>query len=177
MVASYHGPLDPVWRLKSTLYDWIDVGQTKLASIHGFCHKPLPIIAVQGPQPRRWGLHTMATVTQCGVWNQPPTIELTLDKQNQAQYMDFCHKPLHMIAVQSPQPQRWWLLTMATGAQCSVWNRPPTLELKSEKQNQAKYMYFCHKPLPITAVQGPSLDDGGFIPWPPGPSVVFEINP
>ena len=31
----------------------IDVGQTKLSSMHGFCHKPLPIIAVQGPQPRR----------------------------------------------------------------------------------------------------------------------------
>ena len=81
------------------------------------------------------GLHTMATGAQSGVWNQPPTIELTSDKQNKAKYMDFCHKPLPIIAVQSPQPRRWWLVTMATGAQYGVWNRPPMLELTSDKQN------------------------------------------
>ena len=36
MVASYHGHWGTVWCLKSTNNAWIDVGQIKLASIHGF---------------------------------------------------------------------------------------------------------------------------------------------
>ena len=66
--------------------------------------------------------------------------------------MNFCYKPLPITAVQGPQPRQWWLRTMATGAQCSVVNQPRTLELRSDKQNQAKCMDFCHKPLPIIGV-------------------------
>ena len=142
-----------------------------------FCHKPLPIVAVQGPLPRRLWLFTMAIGNQFGVWNQPPTLELTSDKQNQAKYMDFCHKTLPIIAVQSPQPRRWWLLTMTTGAQCGVWNRLTTLELTSDKQNKAKYMNLCHKPLPIIAVQYPQHPRWWLHTWPLGSSVVFEIDP
>ena len=47
-----------------------------------FCHKPLPITAVQGPQPRRCWLRTMATGAQCSVVNQPRTLELMLDEHN-----------------------------------------------------------------------------------------------
>ena len=122
-----------------------------------FCHKPLPIIVVHSSQPRRWWLLTMTTGAQCGVWNQPQMPKLTSDKQNQAKYMDFCHKPLPIIVVQSPQPRRWWLLTMTTGAQCGVWNQHTMLELMSDKQNYPPYMDFCHKSLPIVAVQGPQL--------------------
>ena len=49
--------------------------------------------------------------------------------------MDFCHQPLFIIAVQVPQPRRWCLLTMASGAQCSVVNQPTTLEVMSDEQN------------------------------------------
>ena len=87
----------------------------------------------------------------------PQMLELTSYKQNQAKYMNFCHKPLPMIAVQSPQLRRWWLLTMTTGAQCGVWNQHTMLLLMSDKQNYPPYMDFCHKPLPIVAVQGPQL--------------------
>ena len=177
MVASYHGRRVPVWCLKSTHNDWIDVGQTNYPQYIDFCYDPLPIGAVQGHQPRRWWLLTMATGAQCGVWNGPPMLELTSDKENYPQYMDFCHNPLTIGTVQGPKPRRWWLLTMDTGAQCGVWNQPTTLELTLYKQNQAQYMDFCHKPLPIGAVQGPSIDDGGFLPWPLGPNVVFEIDP
>ena len=52
---------------------------------------------------------------QCGVLNRSPTLELTSDKQNQAKYMDLCHKPLPMITAQGPQPQRWWLHTWPLG--------------------------------------------------------------
>ena len=92
-----------------------------------FGNKTLPIAAVQGPQPRRWWLLTMATGAQCGVWNRTPTLELTSDKQNQAKYMDFCHIQLPIIAVQGPQPRRWWLHTLATGSQYGAWNQPPQL--------------------------------------------------
>ena len=49
-----------------------------------------------------------------------PTLELMSDKQKKANYMDFCHQPLFIIAVQGSQRRRWWPLTMATGAQCGV---------------------------------------------------------
>ena len=91
--------------------------------------------------------------------------------------MDFCYSPLPIGAVQGPQPRRWWLLTMATGAQCGVWNRPQMLESTPEKQNQTKYMDFVINHGPWQLYKVLSLDDDGFIPWPQGPSVVFEIDP
>ena len=130
------------------------------------------MIALQGPQPRQRWLHTIATGTQCGVENQPQTLEMTSDKQNQAKYVDFCHKPLSIIAVQSPQPQRWWLCTMATWCLKST----PTLELTLEKQNQAKYQDFCQKTLPIIVVQGPQPRRWWLHTWPLGPNVVSEID-
>ena len=56
--------------------------------------------------------------------------------------MDFCHKPLPIVAVQGPQPRRWWLLAMATGAQCSVVNQTTTLELMSDEQTYPKHVGF-----------------------------------
>ena len=87
-----------------------------------FCNKPLPMIPVQSPQPRRWWLLPWPLGPSVVFEINPQMLELTSDKQNQAKYMDFCHKPLPMMAVQSPQPRRWWLLTMTTGAQwlCSM---------------------------------------------------------
>ena len=80
---------------------------------HFLSHICYTIIGVPVPQPRRWWLCTIATGTQCVFFNQRKMHELTSDKQNYTQYMDFCHKPLPIIAVQGPQPRRWWLLTIA----------------------------------------------------------------
>ena len=88
-----------------------------------FFHKPLSIMAVQGPQPRRWWLQVPAIWAQWGVWNRHTTLELTSDKQNYPKHGDFCHKPLPIIAVQCPQPRRWWLRPRATGTLCGVWNQ------------------------------------------------------
>ena len=141
-----------------------------------FCRKPLPIIDVQGPQSRRWWVLTMATGAQCSVVNQPTTLELVSDEQNWPQYNAFCHKPLPTMAVQGPRLRRWWLRAKDAGAQCCVWNQPRALELTSDKQNYPKHVDFCYKPSPIIAVQGPQPRRYGFVPWPLGPSVVFEIN-
>ena len=101
---------------------------------------------------------------------------MTSDKQNQFRHMGFCHKPLSIIAVQSPQPRGWWLCTMAIGAKCGVLYRPPTHDLTSDKQNQAKYMDLCHKPLPMIAVQGLQPQRWWLHTWPLGLNMVFEIG-
>ena len=65
---------------------------------------------------------------------------------------------------------------MATGTQCGVWNRQTTLELTSGNATSLKTWIFVINYCLQLLFKVPSLDDGGFIPWPLGASVVFEID-
>ena len=68
MVASSESHWDPVWCLKSTHNDLIDVGQTKLPSIHDFWHKQLPIVVVKVPSFRFGSKISIENKTRLNTW-------------------------------------------------------------------------------------------------------------
>ena len=65
---------------------------------------------------------------------------------------------------------------MATGAQCGVWNRQTGLNWHWTNKTSLNTWIFVISYCLQWLYKVPSLDDGGFMPWPLGPSVVFEID-